>query len=45
MPLRQPATAGFFVGGESVGFPRLTIPVFAPLGGASARYSGKRRVW
>lgn len=23
MPLRQPATAGFFVGGESEGFPRL----------------------
>ena len=35
MPLRQPATAGFFVGGESVRFPRLTSPVFMPLGGPS----------
>ena len=35
MPLRKPAVAGFFVGGESEGFPRLTSPVFIPLGGFS----------
>ena len=33
MPLRKPAVAGFFVGGESEGFPRLTSPVFMPPGG------------
>ena len=35
MPLRKPAVAGFFVDGESEGFPRLTSPVFIPLGGFS----------
>ena len=35
MPLRKPATAGFFVGGESEGFPRLAKHW--------ACYFGKRR--